>query len=46
MLQVLWKIQQQKLEQLERLRSENTPRRPMITYTTDSYQIPYHDKTK
>ena len=29
-----------KLEQPERLRSENTPRRPMITHTIDSYQIP------
>ena len=28
------------LEQLERLRSENTPHRPMITHTIDSYQIP------
>ena len=34
------------LEQLERLRSENTPRRPIITHTTDSYQIPCHNKTK
>ena len=29
-----------RLEQLERLRSENTPHRPMITHTIDSYQIP------
>ena len=29
-----------KLEQLERLRSENTPHHPMITHTIDSYQIP------
>ena len=28
------------LEQLERLHSENTPHRPMITHTIDSYQIP------
>ena len=35
-----------KLEQLERLRSENTHRRPMITHTMDSYQIPCHNKTK
>ena len=28
------------LEQLERLRSENTPHRPMITHTIDSYQFP------
>ena len=30
----------QKLEQLERLRSENTPHCPMITHTIDSYQTP------
>ena len=35
-----------KLEQLECLHSENTPRRPMITYTMDSYQILCHNKTK
>ena len=35
-----------KLEQLERLLSENTPCRPMITHTMDSYQIPCHNKTK
>ena len=35
-----------KLEQLEWLRSKNTPRRPMITHTMDSYQIPCHNKTK
>ena len=34
------------LEQLERLRSENTPRCPMITHTMHSYQIPCHNKTK
>ena len=28
------------LEQLERLRSENTPHCPMITHTIDSYQTP------
>ena len=27
-------------DELERLRSENTPHRPMITHTIDSYQIP------
>ena len=27
------------LEQLERLRSENAPRRPMITPSVDSYPI-------
>ena len=26
-----------KLEQLERLRSEDTPRRPMITHTIDQF---------
>ena len=34
-----------KLEQLERLRSEDTPRRPMVTHTMDPYQIPCHNKT-
>ena len=29
-----------KLEQLERLRSEGTPRRLMITHTIESYWIP------
>ena len=29
-----------KIEQLERLRSENTPHRPMITHIIDSYQVP------
>ena len=29
-----------KLEQLERLRSEDTPRRLMITHTIESYWIP------
>ena len=33
-------LTQFKLEQLERLRSENTHRRPMITHTIDSFQIP------
>ena len=31
---------QMKLEQLERLRSEDTPRRLMITHTIESYRIP------
>ena len=35
-----------KLEQLERLRSEDTPRRLMITHTTESYWIPSQKKTK
>ena len=37
---------QPQLVQLERLHSVNTPRRPMITRTMDSYQIPCHNKTK
>ena len=35
-----------KLEQLEWLRSENNPRRPMITHTIDLYQTPNQNKTK
>ena len=35
-----------KLEQLERLRSEDTPTRLMITHTTESYWIPNQKKTK
>ena len=35
-----------KLEQLEHLRSEDTPRRLMITHTTESYWIPSGKKTK
>ena len=34
------------LEQLERLRSEDTPRRLMITHTIKSYWIPSQEKTK
>ena len=34
-----------KLEQLERLRSEDTPHRLMITHTIESYWIP-SQKTK
>ena len=34
------------LEQLERLRSEDTPRRLMITHTIESYRIPSQKKTK
>ena len=34
-----------KLEQLEHLHSENTPRRSMITHTIDSYWIPSENKT-
>ena len=33
------------LEQLDRLRSA-IPRRPMITHTSDSHQIPSQNKTK
>ena len=35
-----------KLEQLERLRSEDTPRRLLITHTIESYWIPSQKKTK
>ena len=35
-----------KLEQLERLRSEDTPRHPMITHTSDSHQIPKSKQDK
>ena len=35
-----------KLEQLERLRSEDTPRHLMITFTIESYRIPSEKKTK
>ena len=34
------------LEQLELLRSEDSPRRPMITHTMDSYWNPSQKKTK
>ena len=34
------------LEQLERLRSEDTPRHLMITHTIESYWIPSQKKTK
>ena len=44
---------EKKLEQLERLRSEDTPRRLMITHTIDqfllltsSYRIPSQNKVK
>ena len=39
-----WHTLQMKLEQLERLRSEDTPRRLMITI--ESYWIPSQKKTK
>ena len=35
-----------KLEQLERLRSEDTPRRLIITHTIESYWIPSQKMTK
>ena len=35
-----------KLEQLERLRSEDTPHRLMITHTIESYWIPSQKNTK
>ena len=41
-----WNEQQVKLEQLECLRSENTPCHHMITHTIDSYLIPSQNKTK
>ena len=37
---------QGKLEQLERLHSEDTSRNPMITHIIDSYWIPSQNKTK
>ena len=40
------RLTQIKLEQLERLRSEDTPRRLMITHTIESYWIPSQKKTK
>ena len=33
----LWEQTHRKLEQLERLRSKDTPRRLMITHTIESY---------
>ena len=40
------KHSQRQLEQLERLRSEDTPRRLMINHTIESYWIPSQKKTK
>ena len=37
---------QNQLERIERLHSEITRRRPMITHTGDSHQIPSQNKTK
>ena len=37
---------QLKLEQVARLRSEDTLRRPMITHIIESYWIPSQKKTK
>ena len=43
----LWiTFHQNGLEQLERLRSEDTPRRLMITHTIESYWIPSQKMTK
>ena len=39
-----WNLGQ--LEQLESLRSKDTPHRPMITHTIKSYWIPSQKKTK
>ena len=39
-------IRNRKLEQLERLRFEDTPRRLMITHTIESYWIPSQKMTK
>ena len=39
-------MRKHQLEQLERLRSEDTPRRLMITHTIESYWIPSQKKTK
>ena len=44
--QVSLEHDQMKLEQLERLRSEDTPRRLMITHTIESYWIPSQKMTK
>ena len=41
-----WQQINNKLEQLERLRSEDTPRCLMITHTIESYWIPSQKKTK
>ena len=42
----IWTKVGQQLEQLERLRSEDTPRRLMITHTIESYWIPSQKMTK
>ena len=42
----LFSVWQHELEQLERLRSEDTARRLMITHTIESYWIPSQKKTK
>ena len=46
MLKLSCKIGESKLEQLERLRSKDTPHRLMITHTIKSYWIPSQKKTK
>ena len=45
-LNLLVNTRQGKPEQLKRLRSDNTPRRPMIIHTIDSYWIQSKNKTK
>ena len=49
-LKLIWNLSEfchnKKLEQLEGLRSEDTPRRLMITHTIESYWIPSQKKTK
>ena len=42
----LYILQQHELEQLERLRSEDTPRRLMITHTIESCWIPSQNKVE
>ena len=46
MIFLLLKKPQSKLEQLERLRSEDTPHRLMITHTVESYWMTTQKKTK
>ena len=41
-----WLCSSLELEQLERLRSEDTPHRLMITHTIESYRIPSQKKAK
>ena len=41
-----WWNKQKELEQLERMCSEITPCRPMITHTSGSYQIPSQNNAR